>query len=73
MAHVPIIFLSATYVSAEDERFALTLGAMRFLPKPVDTDDLFVAVADALTGQARYGPPMPEREFYTRLSPTAGG
>ena len=65
MAGVPIIFLSATYVTMEDEQFALTLGAMRFLPKPVDSDELFVAVADALTGQSRSGPPMPERDFYS--------
>ncbi len=64
-AGVPIIFLSATYVSAEDEQFALTLGADRFLPKPVDSDELFVAVADALTGQEHAAQPMPEREFYT--------
>jgi CheY-like chemotaxis protein len=64
MAHVPIIFLSATYVTLEDEHFALNLGAMRFLPKPVDSDELFVAVADALTGQSRSGPPMAERDFY---------
>ena len=62
---IPIIFLSATYVSAEDERFALGLGAMRFLPKPVNTDELLIAVADALTGQAHSGPPMSERDFYT--------
>lgn len=65
MLGVPIIFLSATYVTLEDEQFALTLGAMRFLPKPVDTDELFVAVADALTGQSHSGPPMAERDFYT--------
>jgi CheY-like chemotaxis protein len=64
MAGVPITFLSATYASAEDEHFALTLGASRFWPEPVDSDDLFVAVADALTGQANVGPPMPERDFY---------
>ncbi len=65
-ANIPIIFLSATYVSAEDERFALNLGAMRFLPKPIDADDLCIAVADALTGQLRTaGPQMSEREFYT--------
>jgi CheY-like chemotaxis protein len=62
---LPIIFLSATYVSAEDERFALNLGAQRFLPKPVDADELFIAVADALTGQAQAAPPMSEREFFT--------
>jgi len=66
MAHIPIIFLSATYVSAEDERFALNLGALRFLPKPVDADQLFLAVADALTGQTQPTalPSLSEREFY---------
>jgi CheY-like chemotaxis protein len=63
-AALPIIFLSATYVSAEDERFALNLGAQRFLPKPVDADELFIAVADALTGQTEAGPPLSEREFF---------
>jgi CheY-like chemotaxis protein len=62
---IPIIFLSATYVSAEDERFALNLGALRFLPKPIDSDELFIAVADALTGQPEAAPPpMSDREFY---------
>jgi CheY-like chemotaxis protein len=64
-AHVPIIFLSATYVSAEDERFALTLGAMRFLAKPVDTDELFKAVAEALSAPTDSGVLLSEREFYT--------
>jgi CheY-like chemotaxis protein len=63
-AGIPILLLSATYVSAEDERFALGVGALRFLPKPVEGDDLLVAVADALTGQSLTGPPMSEREFY---------
>ena len=65
-APIPIIFLSATYVSAEDERFALNLGALRFLPKPVDADQLFLAVADALTGQTkpRPAPAITERDFY---------
>lgn len=62
---IPIIFLSATYVSVEDERFALNLGAMRFLPKPIDADELFLAVADALTGQWIRGAPLSERAFYT--------
>jgi CheY-like chemotaxis protein len=63
-ASIPIVFLSATYVSAEDERFALNLGALRFLPKPVDADQLFLAVADSLTGQDRPTPAMTERDFY---------
>lgn len=61
---LPIIFLSATYVSAEDERFAMDLGALRFLPKPIDADELFIAVADALTGQTAAAPLLSEREFF---------
>jgi CheY-like chemotaxis protein len=34
--HIPIIFLSATYVTPEDKAFALSLGAVRFLEKPVE-------------------------------------
>jgi len=64
-ASIPIIFLSATYVSAEDEKFALGLGAMRFLPKPINTDELLITIADALTGQAHAQPPMSEKDFYT--------
>jgi CheY-like chemotaxis protein len=63
-ADIPIILLSATYVSAEDERFALNVGAIRFIPKPVDADDLLVTVADALTGQPQSGQAMSERDFY---------
>lgn len=63
-ATIPIIFLSATYVSAEDERFALNLGAIRFLSKPAEPDDLVVAVADAITGQPTSKPPMSDRDFY---------
>lgn len=51
-AHIPFIFLSGTYISSEDARFAVELGALRFLPKPINTDELFIVVADALTGQA---------------------
>jgi CheY-like chemotaxis protein len=64
-AAIPIIFLSATYVSAEDEAFALHLGAMRFLPKPIETDELFIAVADALTGQGEHSAALSDHEFYT--------
>jgi DNA-binding response OmpR family regulator len=63
-AAIPIIFLSATYVSAEDERFALNLGALRFLPKPVDVDDLSSAINAALKSHEQSQPPLTEREFY---------
>lgn len=63
-AAIPIIFLSATYVSAEDERFALNLGAQSFLPKPVDAEDLSGALVAALKAHEAAQPPLTEREFY---------
>jgi CheY-like chemotaxis protein len=62
-ATLPIIFLSATYVSAEDEHFALNLGALRFLPKPAEVDVLAEAVRTALDAHTEQ-PPLTDREFY---------
>ena len=63
---VPIIFLSATYVTPEDKAFALRLGAARFLEKPVDTEEFLLTVAEVLTeSPASPPPPLDEREFYT--------
>ena len=47
---IPLIFLSATYVTPEDKEFALSLGAVKFLEKPVDTED---ASNTNTTGNAR--------------------
>jgi DNA-binding response OmpR family regulator len=50
---IPIIFLSATYVSPEDKAFALSLGAVRFLEKPVNTDEFLDTVAEALASAGK--------------------
>lgn len=62
--HIPIIFLSATYVTPEDKEFAMSLGAVRFLEKPVDTEDFLLTVAEVLTSQLdTSSTPLGEREF----------
>jgi CheY-like chemotaxis protein len=62
---IPIIFLSATYVTPEDKAFALSLGAIRFLEKPVDTEEFLLTVAEVLTaGPSTVPRPMQEMEFY---------
>jgi len=64
-SNVPIIFLSATYVTPEDKAFALSLGAVRFLEKPVDTEEFLLTVAEVLTeSPAAALKPMGEQEFY---------
>ena len=63
---IPIIFLSATYVTPEDKKFALSLGAVRFLEKPVDTEDFLLTIAEILTmGSPDVPAPMSESEFFT--------
>ncbi len=61
---IPIVFLSATYVTSEDKNFALNLGAIRFLEKPIDTEDFLLTIAEILTGGSGKIPaPMSDPEF----------
>jgi CheY-like chemotaxis protein len=63
--HIPLIFLSATYVTLEDKAFALGLGAVRFLEKPVDTEEFLLTIAEILTqGPLALPEPMNDRDFY---------
>ncbi|MEW5873435.1 MAG: response regulator [Chloroflexota bacterium] len=62
---IPIIFLSATYVTPEDKAFAMSLGAVRFLEKPVDTEEFLITVAEVLTaGPSTLPKPLNTRDFY---------
>ncbi len=62
---IPIIFLSATYVTPEDKEFALSLGAVRFLEKPVDTEEFLLTVAEVLTaGPSTVPAPLDQKAFY---------
>ncbi len=63
---IPIIFLSATYVTPEDKYFALSLGASRFIEKPIDTEEFLITIAELLTqGPATTPQPLGDDEFYT--------
>jgi CheY-like chemotaxis protein len=62
--HIPIIFLSATYVTPEDKSFAMSLGAIKFLEKPVDTEDFLLTIAEVLTSNGHVFPePLGDEEF----------
>ncbi|MBN2387593.1 MAG: response regulator [Anaerolineales bacterium] len=63
---LPIIFLSATYVTPEDKEFAISLGAARFIEKPIDTEEFLLTIAELLTmGPEPVRKPLGEAEFYT--------
>jgi CheY-like chemotaxis protein len=62
---IPVIFLSATYVTSEDKKFAISLGATRFIEKPIDTEDFLLTIAEIMTQDPATAPePLNTREFY---------
>lgn len=46
---IPVVFLSATYIAPEDKAFALTIGATRFIEKPVNFEEFLPTISDLLT------------------------
>lgn len=62
---IPVVFLSATYVTPEDKEFALSLGASRFMEKPIDTEDFLLTVAELVTQSPFTQPhPLDMEKFY---------
>lgn len=61
---IPVIFLSATYVTPEDKEFALSLGASRFMEKPIDTEDFLLTVAELIVQQSAQARPLDMETFY---------
>lgn len=64
-SQIPIIVLTATYIHPGDKAFALSLGVVRFLEKPIDTEEFLLTVAEVLAeGIPEIPIPLGEREFY---------
>ena len=62
---IPVIFLSATYIAPEDKAFALSLGATRFIEKPVNFEEFLPTVAELINHEEKPAPaPLDELEFY---------
>jgi CheY-like chemotaxis protein len=63
--NIPVVFLSATYVAPEDKAFALTIGATRFIEKPIDLNNFMQTIEELLKQDEHAGPePLDEFDFY---------
>lgn len=62
---IPVVFLSATYVTPEDKSFAVTLGVIQFVEKPVNFEE-FLPALDKLVAMDFKSAQMPleEAQFY---------
>lgn len=63
---IPFIFYSATYVRPEDEQFAIALGAVRYLLKPLEAKVFLAELREVLqrwAGQAAPAPTTPLDEL----------
>jgi DNA-binding response OmpR family regulator len=63
--NIPVVFITATYVTPEDKDFALNIGATRFLQKPVDLEEFLATITDLLQqGPVPATEPLKEFNFY---------
>lgn len=62
---IPVVFITATFVSREDRDFALNIGATRFIQKPLDLDEFLVTIEELLLqGAPLMFKPLNEVRFY---------
>lgn len=63
--NIPVIFITATFLSPEDKEFALDIGVTRFLQKPLDMDMFLKTVTVLLEqGEKTAMEPVLEYGFY---------
>ena len=63
--HIPVVFITATYVTPEDRDYALQIGVARILKKPVDLQSFLETVKELLDDETRTATePFDEFAFY---------
>ena len=60
---IPFVFYTATYTDPRDEEFGLSLGAARFIVKPVETDEFISMLRQLLTEVQSGMLPVPEQSL----------
>ena len=60
LGDVPVLLYSATYTDAKDRAFGLSVGADRYLEKPLEAEDLLRELENAVDERRRGVAPRPE-------------
>jgi DNA-binding response OmpR family regulator len=62
---IPVVFITATYVTFEDKEFSLNIGATRFIQKPIDLERFLTTIAELLKQEVHVAvEPLNEINFY---------
>ena len=61
LRHVPFIFYTATFVDQRDEELAMSLGASRFIVKPIDPADFLKIVEEVISAREEGVLSVPDR------------
>ena len=75
MRAIPFVFYTATYTEKKDEELALSLGASRFIIKPIEPMQFLEIINDVIT-RAEKGelkPAQPAKDEETLFAVTIGG
>lgn len=62
--NLPIVFLSATYVTPEDKAFANEIGVTRFIEKPISMEHLLKTISELLAAKSKPRKPMNQKAFH---------
>jgi DNA-binding response OmpR family regulator len=62
--NIPIIIISATYVTPEDRDFAYQLGIARFIEKPIDIENFLLTITEVLIeNHTKVSDPLSQQAF----------
>jgi PAS domain S-box-containing protein len=69
LKNIPFVFYTATYTDPKDEAFALSLGADRFVVKPLEPDNFLALIGETIekcetTRPSTASQPAEEAEYY---------
>ena len=60
---IPVVFITATFVTPEDKEFARNIGATRFIQKPIDMEEFLETIRELLKQGAHVATFEPLKDF----------